>query len=90
MLNPKQIEEVVVKLSQSIPEGVGQIPENLKAQLRATLTASLEKLDLVSREEFDVQSQVLAKTRQKLDAMEKTVAELERRLVAEDSTDSEF
>lgn len=77
VLQAKQLEEAVLKLAQLIPEGAGGASENLKAQIRATLTASLNKADLVTREEFDVQKAVLLKTRQKLEALEKKLAELE-------------
>ncbi|MDG6774476.1 accessory factor UbiK family protein [Thiomicrorhabdus sp. ZW0627] len=78
MLNPKQIEETVLKITQAIPNGFGQTPDNFKSQVKAILTASFEKMDLVSREEFDIQMAVLAKTRAKLEALEEKVAELEQ------------
>ena len=77
MINPKQIEETVLKLSEAIPSGFGEPPAALKAQLKSILTASLEKMDVVSREEFDVQKAVLAKTRAKLEALESKIAEWE-------------
>jgi hypothetical protein len=80
MLNIKQIEELAVKLSQAIPDGMGKAPEQAKAQIKAVLTSSLEKLDVVSRQEYDLQVAVLAKTRAKLEALESQVAELEKRM----------
>jgi len=77
MIDPKQIEETVLKISQAIPSGFGEAPEGLKAQIKSILTASLDKMDIVTREEFDVQKAVLTKTRSKLDALEKKVLELE-------------
>lgn len=77
MINPKQIEETVLKISQAIPGGFGEVPAGLKAQIKAILTASFEKMDLVTRDEFDVQKAVLAKTRAKLEALEIKVSEWE-------------
>ena len=77
MLNSKQIEETVLKISQAIPNGFAEAPVGLKAQVKSVITASLQKMDLVTREEFDVQKAVLAKTRSKLEALEKKVSNWE-------------
>ncbi len=50
---------------------------DLEKNVKALMTQGFAKLDLVTREEFDIQSQVLAKTREKLEALEKRVADLE-------------
>lgn len=78
MINPSQLESLAKKIAEIVPEGVGHVPEGLQSQIKAILGSSLTKMDLVSREEFDVQSGVLAKTRAKLEALEKQVAELEK------------
>jgi BMFP domain-containing protein YqiC len=57
----------------------------LEKNLRATLQATLSKLDLVTREEFDVQTKVLARTRAKIEALEKVVADLENQLLNENN-----
>lgn len=77
MVNAQQLESLVEAITQVIPPGLGKIPENLQSNLRQTLSVQFEKLDLVSRQEFEVQKAVLAKTRAKLEALEKQVAELE-------------
>ncbi len=56
--------------------------KDLQQNMRAMMTQGFAKLDLVTREEFDIQSQVLAKTRARLEALEVRVAELEARLSA--------
>lgn len=66
---------------------INQVIENSPAKdieknVKAMMTQGFSKLDLVTREEFDVQSQVLAKTRAKLEALEQRVAELEERIAA--------
>ncbi len=78
MLNPSQLEEVAKKIAEMVPQGVGNVPSEVKNQVKVVLSRSLEKMDLVSREEFDIQAGVLAKTRQKLEALEKVVSELEK------------
>lgn len=74
MLNQKVIEEVTAKLK----EVFGQSPAgDIEKNLRAVLQGIFAKLDLVTREEFDVQQAVLLRTREKLDALETKVAALE-------------
>jgi ubiquinone biosynthesis accessory factor UbiK len=58
--------------------------KDIEKNARAVLSGAFSKLDLVTREEFDVQAKVLARTREKLTALEARVAELEKRLAAED------
>ncbi|MCS0585491.1 accessory factor UbiK family protein [Massilia pinisoli] len=57
--------------------------KDIERNVKAMMTQGFSKLDLVTREEFDVQAQVLAKTRAKLEALELRVAELEAKLAAE-------
>ncbi len=80
MLNPSDLESLAKKIVEVMPEGLGQVPDGVQSQVKAILSSSFAKMDLVTREEFDVQSGVLAKTRAKLEALEKQVSELESRL----------
>ena len=80
MIDAKKISSLVDSVAQALPDGLGSLPENAQINLKATLSSMLEKMDLVSREEFDIQTQVLAKTRAKLEALEKQVADLENKL----------
>ena len=73
MINSKQITELVEAVASAIPEQLGSLPENAQKNLNATLSSVFKKMDLVTREEFDIQTQVLAKTRQKLERLEKLV-----------------
>lgn len=75
MIDPKNIEQVLDSLRQAVPGGLAQ---GVEKNLRAALTAALAKLNLVTREELDVQNEVLARTRARLEALEKQVAELEK------------
>jgi BMFP domain-containing protein YqiC len=77
MIDRKKIEEVVDSISKALPPGLLQMQEDVEKNIRAALTATFSKLDLVTREEFDVQTQVLHRTREKLEALEKRVADLE-------------
>ncbi|MDF2179074.1 accessory factor UbiK family protein [Aliiglaciecola sp. CAU 1673] len=80
MLDPKKLEEIAKHISDAIPPGVKQVAEGAEAKVKQVLQAQLSKLDFVSREEFDVQTQVLIRTREKLTAMEERLAKLEQEL----------
>jgi BMFP domain-containing protein YqiC len=77
MLDPKQLDDLARRLAESMPEGLKVLREDLSRGFRSTLETGLGRLDLVTREEFDVQAAVLARTRAKLDALATRVAELE-------------
>jgi BMFP domain-containing protein YqiC len=77
MLDPKKLEELAKQLTDAIPPGVRNAAEEAEGRFKQVLQAQLAKLDVVTREEFDVQSQVLIKTREKLEAMEARLTELE-------------
>ena len=80
MLDPKHLDDLAQRLAGSLPKGLQALQSDINRNLRATVEAGLAKLDLVTREEFDVQAAVLARTREKLAALEARVAELEREL----------
>jgi len=73
----ESIENIARKLAEAVPEGLRSVREDLENNFRSVLSASLSKLDLVTREEFEVQEAVLAKTRQKLEALEARLNEME-------------
>jgi len=74
MLDPKAVDEVIASLRRAVPAGLTQ---DIEQNLRAALSATLARLNLVTREELEVQSAVLARTRARLETLEKQVAELE-------------
>ena len=80
MLDPKQFDDLFQRLSSAMPKGLQVLQEDLNRNLRASLESGLSRLDLVTREEFDVQSAVLARTREKLVALETQVKALEQAL----------
>ena len=74
----ESIENIARKLAEAVPEGLKSVREDLEGNFRSVLQSSLAKLDLVTREEFEVQEAVLAKTRSKLEALEARLADLEK------------
>ena len=75
----ESIENLARKLADSVPEGLRTMREDLEKNFRGVLRSGLEKLDLVSRDEFEVQQAVLARTREKLEALESRLQELENK-----------
>lgn len=76
MLDMKSLDDLTRKLSAALPPGFKEIREDTEARFKAVLQAGLEKMELVTREEFDVQTAVLARTREKLTSLEQQVNEL--------------
>jgi BMFP domain-containing protein YqiC len=72
------IEELARKLADSVPESVRALKTDLESNFRSVLRGGLAKLDLVTREEFEVQEAVLARTREKLEALEARLRDLEK------------
>lgn len=75
-----KLDEMVRKLVDALPGGVRALRADVEKNVRAALSSGFAKMELVTREEFDVQAAVLARTRAKVDALEKQVAELEAAL----------
>jgi BMFP domain-containing protein YqiC len=79
MIDLKAIDELARRVSELVPPGMKEAGAEFESNLKATLQAGLAKLDLVTREDFEVQRAVLLRTREKLDALERALAELEAR-----------
>lgn len=79
MIDFKSVDDLARRLSDLVPPGVQEARADLEKNFRAALQAGLGRLDLVTREEFDVQRAVLLRTREKLEALERAVAALESR-----------
>lgn len=71
----KTIEDVLKALRGALP---ADLPKSVEQNIRAALSGLFERMDLVSREEFDIQREVLARTRAKLEALEARIAEIEK------------
>jgi len=78
-MSDESIENLARKLAESMPEGLRTVREDLENNFRSVLRASLSKLDLVTRDEFDVQEAVLARTRAKLEELETRLHEFENK-----------
>ena len=75
--DPRLIDDLARRLAGSVPESVVALRRDLEQNFKGVLSGGLAKLDLVTREEFDVQAAVLKRTRARLAALEKRLAELE-------------
>jgi len=79
MFDTKFIDDLARQISDSIPAGVKGMQADVQKNIHTLLQGALSRLDLVTREEFDAQSQVLARTREKLEQLEKLVSEMEEK-----------
>lgn len=77
MIDARTLDQILADMRRSLPGGFAQ---DMEKNLRAALSAALGRLNLVTREELEVQNAVLARTREKMAALEKQVAELEKSL----------
>ncbi|SDH55254.1 hypothetical protein SAMN04488136_11952 [Vibrio xiamenensis] len=80
MFDPKKLEQIAKQIHDSMPQPVKDLGSDVDQKVRQVIQGQLNKLDVVSREEFDVQTQVLLRTRQKLTEMEKKLADIEAKL----------
>ena len=89
MIDLSHIDDLARRLSNLVPPGVGQsgaeLREELQQNFKSVLQGGLARLDLVTREEFDVQRAVLLRTREKLEQLQRTVEALEAGLSARDA-----
>ncbi len=74
----ESIEKLARSLAETLPEGLRSVRDDMESNFRSVLRSGLGKLDLVTREEFEVQQAVLARTREKLEALEARLAGLEK------------
>lgn len=72
-----QLDNLAKRLSSLVPEPLQATQQDIESNLRSGLESGLRKMNLVTREEFDVQTAVLLRTREKLEQLEKRLAELE-------------
>jgi BMFP domain-containing protein YqiC len=79
-INSSGLDELARRLAESVPESMRAFGRDLEGNFKAVLQAQLSKLDLVSRQEFDVQAAILERTQAKLTAMEARLKEIEARL----------
>jgi BMFP domain-containing protein YqiC len=78
--NSTALDDLARRLADSVPESVRNMGRDLEGNFKAVLQAQLAKLDLVTRQDFDVQAAILERTRAKLSELETRLAELEGKL----------
>jgi len=83
MFNPQKLEDIAKQVTDAMPASVKNLGEEVDRKIKQVLQAQLGKLDMVSREEFDVQTHVLLRTREKLAEMENKLAELESKITSQ-------
>ena len=76
--DPKSLDELARKLAEAVPPGLAALGNDLEQNFKAVLQGGLAKLDLVTRQEFDVQAAVLRRSRERLEELEKRIAALEK------------
>lgn len=86
MLDPKSLDEMARKFAANLPPGLREFQQEMERNFRTTMQSTFNRLDLVTREEFDAQSKVLARTRAQLEALEERVAALEGRTADDKQT----
>lgn len=77
MIDLGKIDELATRLSESLPPGARRLQEDAEERFKAVLKSAFARMDLVTREEFDVQASVLERTRIKLESLERQMQELE-------------
>lgn len=80
MLDPKQLDEFARRFAENLPGGLREFQQELERNARTAMQGAFSRMDLVTREEFDAQTKVLARTRALLEDMQARVEELEARL----------
>ena len=80
MIDPQKLDDLVRQLGATLPPEFEAFEQEMKKQFKAVLESAFQKLDLVSREEFDIQVKVLQKTREQLTQLEEQLTKLESNL----------
>jgi len=80
VIEPKILDDIAQKLGSVIPDGLQSIQKDVEKNFKTVLQNSFARMDLVTREEFDVQTEVLKRSREKLDSLEKQITQLEEQL----------
>lgn len=81
MINSKLLDDLAKTLTNAMPAGIREMQHDMEKNFRAVLQGFFARLDLVTREEFEVQSEVLARTRTLVEELDKQVAELEAKVL---------
>ena len=76
MIDLKFIDDLARRLGETLPPGLNRAREDIESHFQAVLTRAFERMDLVTREQFDAQSAVLERCREKLEALEKKLEKM--------------
>ena len=76
MFDPKQFDELAKKLFSTLPTSLQNIEKDIEQKFKEVLQSAFTRMDLVTREEFDVQCKVLTRTREKVDLLQQQIEEL--------------
>ncbi|MCA1799387.1 MAG: accessory factor UbiK family protein [Xanthomonadaceae bacterium] len=82
MVDTKRLDELARRLAEAVPPAVRGLGDEMEKNFRSVLSATFSRLDLVTREEFELQQALLVRTREKLDTLVSRLAELELELGA--------
>ncbi len=77
MFDPKMFDDIAKRLTAVLPPGIKSLQEDIEANFKAVLQSAFARMDLVTREEFDVQQELLQRTRGLVDALDERVQALE-------------
>jgi len=77
VIDPKTLDDFTKRLADIVPQSARDLHQDIEKNLRAVITSTFSKLNLVTREELDIQQGVLQRTRSKVEKLEQQVAELE-------------
>ena len=81
MIDNKTLDEMARKFTEMLPESVRNAQKDVEKNVKASLSGAFQRMDLVTREEFDVQVALLERTRERLGAMEERVTALEKAML---------
>lgn len=76
--DPRSLDELARKLADAVPPGLAALKNDLEQNFKAVLQSGLTRLDLVTRQEFDIQAAVLRRSRERLEELEQRLAALEK------------
>ena len=79
MLDPKNLDDLARRFTENLPGPLRDLQQEVEKNARTALQSAFARMDLITREEFDAQSKVLARTRERLEALERQVEALEQK-----------
>lgn len=80
MIDPKTLDDFAKRLADVVPQSARDLHQDIEKNLRAVIASTFNKLNLVTREEFEIQQNVLLRTRSKVEKLEQQIAELENQI----------